>query len=123
MSDRAEMRNECFVIGPIGKEDSSIRNNADTLLEYVIKPALARNYTVTRADEISKPGLVDAQVIISIKQAALIVVDLHGGNPNAYYELGIAHALGKKTIHLIPKGTALPFDLQQYRTIFYSLAN
>jgi hypothetical protein len=119
----AAKQRECFVIGPIGGEHSPERDAADVLLEYIIKPALEANYRVTRADDISTPGIVDAQVIIAIKQADLVVADLHGENPNAYYELGIAHALTKRTIHLIAKGARLPFDLQQYRTIFYGLSN
>jgi hypothetical protein len=113
----------CFVIGPIGEESSTTRNNADTLLHYVIKAALEPSYSVTRADEISKPGDINDQVIISIKQANLIVADLHGDNPNAYYEIAIAHCFRKPTIHMIGKGANIPFDLRLYRTIYYDLAN
>jgi hypothetical protein len=113
----------CFVIGPIGEENSAPRNNADTLLRYVIKAALEPGYHVTRADEISKPGMINDQVITSIRQANLIVADLHGENPNAYYEIAIAHCFRKRTIHMIEKGAKIPFDLHEYRTIHYDLAN
>lgn len=82
----------CFVIGPIGEEGSSARNAADILLRYVIKAGLEPGYGVTRADEISRPGMINDQVITSIKEADLIVADLHGENPNAFYEVAIAHA-------------------------------
>jgi hypothetical protein len=49
-------RKSCFVVGPIGEENSTTRDNADTLLHYVIKAALVSTYDVTRADDISKPG-------------------------------------------------------------------
>lgn len=74
----------CFVIGPIGDENTPTRNNADTLLRYVIKRGLEPKYRVTRADEISTPGMINDQVITSIRTADLIVADLHGENPNAY---------------------------------------
>lgn len=113
----------CFVIGPIGDENSPSRNNADTLLRYVIKAALEPGYHVIRADEMSKPGMINDQVITTIRQADLIVADLHGENPNAYYEIAIAHCFRKRTIHMIEKGANIPFDLHEYRTIYYDLAN
>ena len=57
MADRA-----CFVIGPIGDENTPARNNADMLLRYVIKAALEPKYQVIRADEISTPGMINDQV-------------------------------------------------------------
>jgi hypothetical protein len=115
--------NACFVIGPIGDENTPTRNNADTLLRYVIKRGLEPKYRVTRADEISAPGMINDQVITSIQTADLIVADLHGENPNAYYEVAIAHCFRKPTIHMIAKGAKIPFDLHEYRTIHYDLAN
>lgn len=113
----------CFVIGPIGDENTPTRNNADTLLRYVIKRGLEPKYRVTRADEISTPGMINDQVITSIQTADLTVADLHGENPNAYYEVAIAHCFRKPTIHMIAKGAKIPFDLHEYRTIHYDLAN
>jgi hypothetical protein len=118
MADRA-----CFVIGPIGDENTSARNNADTLLRYVIKAALEPKYQVIRADEISTPGMINDQVITLIQNADLVVADLHGENPNVYYEVAIAHCFRKSTIHMIAKGAKIPFDLHEYRTIHYDLAN
>ena len=113
----------CFVIGPIGDENTPARNNADMLLRYVIKAALEPKYQVIRADEISTPGMINDQVIASIRNADLVVADLHGENPNAYYEVAIAHCFRKSTIHMIAKGAKIPFDLHEYRTIHYDLAN
>ena len=99
----------CFVIGPIGDENTPARNNADLLLRYVIKTGLEPKYRVIRADEISTPGMINDQVITSIRGADLIVADLHGDNPNAYYEIAIAHCFRKPTIHMIAKGAKIPF--------------
>jgi hypothetical protein len=89
----------------------------------VIKAGLESKYRVIRADEISTPGMINDQVIILIQRADLIVADLHGENPNAYYEVAIAHCFRKPTIHMIAKGAKIPFDLHEYRTIYYDLAN
>ena len=45
--------------------------------------------------------------------------DTTGGNPNVFYEIGYAHALGKPTILMCKKGEKLPFDLQGTNHIMY----
>lgn len=41
------------------------------------------------------------------------IFDLSGGDPQVYYELGIALALGTELVLLAQQGTALPFDVAQ----------
>jgi len=114
----------CFIIGPIGKEDSEARNNADMLVEYVIRPVLEpMNYRVQRADKITNPGTITDQVVNHVLDADLVIADLSGHNPNAFYELGLRHREDKPTIHLIVKGEVIPFDVSDVRAISYSLKN
>lgn len=118
----ANDRRNCFVIGPIGAPDSDERTNADWVLDYILKPVLEDekfNFDVDRADK-GDPGLITDQLIISIKEADLIIADLTGQNPNVFYELGIAHSLKKPIIHLITDGEILPFDIRDYRGVFYN---
>jgi hypothetical protein len=42
----------------------------------------------------------------SICEARLVVADLTGGNANVFYELGIAHTVGKETILIAARGDA-----------------
>jgi hypothetical protein len=117
---------KCFVIGPIGDPNTETRNKADWLLKGIIKPVLTDpkfNYVVTRADQITEPGLITDQVITSTLDADLVVADLTGQNPNAFYELAIRHMAGKKTIHMVEEGHGLPFDIQDYRAIIYKTIN
>ena len=114
----------CFVIGPIGTEGSPERTRADWLLDTIIKPVLVAEpfrYQVQRADEIAQPGLITDQIIAAVLQADLVIADLTGTNSNAFYELGIRHAAERPTIHMVEAGHALPFDLKDYRAIFYKL--
>ncbi len=114
----------CFVIGPIGEEGSDIRRIADWLLKGVVKPVLEMEpfkYTVTRADGIPDPGLITHQIINMILDADLVVADLTGQNPNAFYELALRHMAGKPVIHMIMDGQSIPFDNKDYRTIPYNI--
>jgi len=54
-----------------------------------------------------------------INRARLIIADLTGRNPNVFYELGIAHTLGKPVIMLTQSMDYVPFDLRHLRCIVY----
>lgn len=111
----------CFVIGPIGEAGSTVRRKADWVLHGLIKPVLedaAFGYHVKRADQDPNPGSISDAMINDIYEADLVVADLTGFNPNAFYELGIRHAFQKPAIHIIAeRGTKPPFDNQDQRTI------
>jgi hypothetical protein len=64
----------CFVIGPIGEPGGQTRSNADWLLKGIIRPVLEEKlkFQVRRADEISKPGMIDSQVINAVIDADLV---------------------------------------------------
>ena len=112
----------CFVVGPIGREGDAVRKKSDFLLKGIVKPVLEHdpfNYKVTRADEMSKPGMISIQVIDAVINADLVVADLTGHNPNAFYELALRHVTKKPVIHMISVDTEIPFDVQDYRAIFF----
>ena len=73
-----------------------------------------------RVDEIAFTGLITEKILSSIRCAEYIVADLTHERPNVYYELGYAHAFGKKTILTAREGTELHFDVRNYQVIFYS---
>ncbi len=66
----------------------------------IYKPALeAAAYTVFRVDDLDptpRPIILDIQQ--SIFEANLILCDISDLNPNVFYELGLAHAIGKPGI-------------------------
>lgn len=114
----AELK-ECFVIAPIGDEESETRKRSDKILDYIIVPAVAEcGYKATRADKISEPGMITSQVIQHIVDDPLVIADLTGRNPNVFYELAIRHALRKPFIQIIEKGEQIPFDVAGTRTIY-----
>ena|GEM_PF-1664297 len=72
-----------------------------------------------RADDVFKPGQSMEQVWELINRARLIVADVSGRNPNVFYELGIAHTLGKPVILITRSEDDVPFDLRHLRFIQY----
>ncbi len=54
-----------------------------------------------------------------ISKADLIIADMSGRNPNVFYEVGYAHALGKNVILLTQNTNDIPFDLKHYPHIVY----
>lgn len=110
----------CFVISPIGEEESKIRKDADLVLKHIIRPPVeGAGFTIIRADQIEKTGLITNQIIEHVIESELVVADLSGKNPNVFYELALRHAVRKPLIQLIRRGEELPFDVAAMRTIPY----
>ncbi len=72
-----------------------------------------------RADEVYGPGIILRDIIRGLAESEVIIADITPPNPNVFYELGYAHALGKPTILLAERERQLPFDVSGYRCIFY----
>ncbi len=121
-AEKKKQGKKCFIITPIGNENSDIFRKAKGVIESVIKPILEK-YSfddVKPAYEILESGMINNQIINRIINDDLVVVNLTGNNPNVMYELAIRHATAKPIIHICENGTMLPFDIKDNRTIFYT---
>jgi hypothetical protein len=74
---------------------------------------------IGRADDFFTNGHIMGEVWAAINQASIIIADCTGRNPNVFYEIGIAHALGKETILITQSMEDIPFDLRHLRVIEY----
>ncbi|MGH3942361.1 MAG: hypothetical protein ACRDTG_27825 [Pseudonocardiaceae bacterium] len=64
------------------------RRHASLVLGSLLELALdSLGLELVRADKISQPAMITAQVIEYIAKAPLVVADLSFGNPNVYYKL------------------------------------
>lgn len=72
-----------------------------------------------RADEIWENPAIIQDIVNLIDRAKVVVCDCTGRNPNVFYEIGIAHALGREVILLTQSEHDIPFDLRHLRYIRY----
>jgi len=120
-----------FVMMPFGVHDEYRDGveESDYIYNEMIKPALeealsSRQYTYHVHREVDKntPGAITREIIRHIAAADIVIADLTGQNPNVFLELGVRFALRNKvTILLAQEKTITPFDISNYRTIFYKI--
>ena len=102
----------CFVITPIGDDGSPERKHADAVLKHLIEPVLNDvGIMALRADKITKPGIINKQIVAQLAYSKLCIADLSFNNPNAFYEMGVRHAFKLPMIQIIRKGDRIPFDV------------
>ncbi|HVT57090.1 MAG TPA: tetratricopeptide repeat-containing protein [Thermoanaerobaculia bacterium] len=80
----------------------------------MIKPAVeAASLQCIRADEIVHSGLIDLPMYQQLLTADVVVADLSTSNKNAFYELGVRHALRPYTTVVIAEDgiKTFPFDV------------
>ena len=110
-----DVENVCFVAMPF---DSLFQ----AYYEQVIRPAVEElGLKCIRGDEIYSRPQIMADIWNSIRKARLVIAELTNKNPNVFYEVGLAHAIGKPLILLTRNENDVPFDLKALRYRYYDV--
>jgi hypothetical protein len=115
--DKKQFQCDIFVIMPFAPEFQPV-------YDHVIKPlekelAINLEKGIKRGDDFfSHHNIVD-EIWSAIYSCQIIIADCTGRNANVFYELGIAHTLGKPYILITQNVKDAPFDIQGRRLIEY----
>lgn len=104
-----------FVVMPFGEAWSDQVFDAIERSVAAVDPTIV----VVRADRIRVPGKITEQIVDSIVSSNFIVADVTASNPNVFWELGYAHAVGRPTVLLTQDVSGAPFDLKDHRMVTY----
>ncbi len=78
----------------------------------------ARAYCERVDESFFQEGIID-RIYNQISKADAIVAVMTDRNPNVFYEVGYAHALGKRVCLLTSTSEEIPFDLKHYSHFVY----
>jgi hypothetical protein len=106
----------CFVVMGFGKKTDFATSRVldlDKSYHNIIKPAaIDAGLDCVRADEIVHAGTIDVPMYDQLLNADVVVADLSTANCNAFYELGVRHALRPfTTITIAEDKMVAPFDV------------
>ncbi|MXO46874.1 hypothetical protein GRI69_01185 [Erythrobacter vulgaris] len=102
-----------FVLMPFSKEFSDIYKLG------IQETATECGVVAERVDEQRYSETMLERIYRQIKDADFIIADMTDRNPNVFYEVGYAHALGKLVTLLTQDANDIPFDLKHHRHIVY----
>ena len=105
-------KNDCFVLMPFTEKWS---DRVWKKIQVIVKN---NGFNCKRADNLYGHDVLE-DIWTAIYEAQLIIADITNKNPNVFYEIGIAHTLGKKVVLLTQHVDFIPFDFKRYRHIIY----
>ena len=94
----------------------------DSIKKTVKEAADNAGFDCEVTGDLSNPGIIMDHVWQGIRGSDAVVADISGLNPNVFYEIGLAHALGKEVI-IISSDKETPFDIRSLRHFMYDPEN
>lgn len=102
---------------PFGEEWS------DDTFDVIQDIANMADCKLIRGDDLFEPAVIVDDIWRELNKAEIVIADITIHNANVFYEIGIAHTLGKKVILIRQdKGQDAPFDLKLWRYYEYNLS-
>jgi hypothetical protein len=105
---------DVFVLMPFASELKPIYDN------HIRKTVKALNLSIVRADDFFSQESIMDEIWSAIACATILIADCTNKNPNVFYEIGLAHAIGKPVILITQNPDDVPFDLRHRRYIQYA---
>lgn len=102
------------VMMPFGAEFTPV-------LSALQSAASALGLRCVRADDIWEHHAIVQDIVNLIAKARVVVCDCSAKNANVFYEIGIAHSLGKEVLLIAQSESDVPFDLRHLRYVRYLL--
>ena len=96
-----------------------MRSEFDEVYSAIRESANDIKLRCKRADEIWRSQAIMQDVVELIAESAVVITDCSGKNPNVFYEMGIAHTLGRPVIPITQSSSDVPFDITHLRYIEY----
>jgi hypothetical protein len=88
----------------------------------MIQPAVTgAGLECVRGDELVRVGALTENVWKGIVRAGLMIADVSAPNPNVFYEIGLAHGIGKDVFVLKQDAARVPADFGGAHYYEYSL--
>lgn len=113
--------NFCFILMPFS--NSSPYQQTQDVYQVHVKPTLGRlGLKCVRADDIFGPTPIMEDIWHHILKSRLVLAEVTGRNPNVFYELGIAHTVGRQAIVITQNEGDIPFDIKAFRYVKYDLS-
>ena len=110
---QAEEKIDIFVLMPFKAKMEKVYTN------HIKKMGEELGLTVRRADEMFSPRPFMEKIWDGICAAHLILADCTEKNPNVFYEIGMAHTVGKKVVLITRSDKDIPSDIKHFDYIPY----
>jgi hypothetical protein len=121
-----------MAVVPVFGRPQSVAKKIDVFVLMPFKAKLEKVYTdhikklgdelgivIQRADEQFSPRPFMEKVWAGICAARLVIADCTEKNPNVFYEIGIAHTVGKKVVLITRSDKDIPSDIKHFDYIEY----